>query len=156
MRLILPNNVFWKLRYHMIRARKREIGGMIMGEQIDGQQFRIACLTIDTKTGTVGNFFRSSDEHEKALASFFDRTGNDYRRFNYLGEWHTHPSFSVLPSPQDISSMQGVVDGTGNVDFAMLFIARLILRWRIECSAHLFARGRTPTVVEVMREKKSI
>lgn len=142
------------MRCHLFRAGRREIGGMIMGEEIGDQQFRIVDFSVDARSGTSSQFVRDADQHDEALSAFFENTGAEYRRFNYLGEWHTHPSFDVLPSLQDIRSMQDLVDSSGGVDFAVLFIARLRWCWRFECSAHLFVRNHTPVVVDLVRERK--
>jgi hypothetical protein len=51
--------------------------------------------------------------------NFFER----YRRFNYLGEWHSHPSFSVQPSFEDIESMTDIVEnGNSTITFAVPLI----------------------------------
>jgi len=153
MQLLLPIEVVRKMRGHMLRASSREIGGMLMGEALGEQVFRVVDFTIDTKSGTSAHFVRNAAEHDNSLAAFFERTGDDYRRFNYLGEWHTHPSFSVNPSAQDIRSMQDLVDGSGGVDFAVLLIARLRWLFVYECSTHLFVRDHAPNAVEVIRER---
>jgi len=155
MQLLLPNDVVRKMRRHMVRAARREIGGMIMGEEIGDQQFRIVDFSVDARSGTSAQFLRDADQHDEALSAFFDSTGADYRRFNYLGEWHTHPSFDVHPSLQDVRSMQDLVDDSGGVDFAVLFIARLRWCWRFECGAHLFVRDHAPMVVDVVHERRS-
>lgn len=152
MQLLLPNSIRRNMKCHMILAGSREIGGMIMGEEIGDQRFRIVDFSVDTKSGTRSSFVRDADQHARALQKFFEKTGGNYRRFNYLGEWHTHPSFSVNPSINDIGAMRGLVDGTGHVNFAILFIARLRRVWQFDCSAHLFVTGHSPTDVQVIRE----
>lgn len=154
MQLLLPNDVVHRMRCHMLRAGSREIGGMLMGEEVGDQEFRIVDFTVDTKSGGVADFIRNAEEHDKALAAFFERTGADYKRFNYLGEWHTHPRFSVQPSPPDIHSMQDLVDGSGGVNFAILLIARLQWWIRYECSAHLFVNNFMPSAIHVVRERR--
>lgn len=150
MQLILPTEVTKKMRSHLVGAKRREIGGMIMGEEVGDQQFRVVDFSVDAESGTAGNFMRDADQHDQALDDFFKKTGSDYRRFNYLGEWHSHPSFSVHPSLQDVHAMQGLVDGSGGVDFAVLMIARLNWYWRFECSAHLFVRDYIPSKADVV------
>lgn len=154
MKLLLPNDIVHKMRCHMLKAGSREIGGMLMGEEVGEQVFRIVDFTIDAKSGDVANFVRDDENHDKVLAKFFKRTGADYERFNYLGEWHTHPRFNVHPSVQDIQTMQDLVDGSGGVSFAVLLIARL--RWIVsyECSAHLFVHNYAPSKVNVVRETR--
>ncbi len=154
MQLLLPNDVLRKMRYHMILAGSREIGGMIMGEEVADQTFRVVDFSVDTKSGTRSSFVRDSDQHEEALKKFFEKSGADYRRFNYLGEWHTHPCFSVNPSLQDIYAMQELVDGSGGVSFAVLLIARLRWYWRFDCSTHLFVRDHEPTPIDLVHDIK--
>jgi integrative and conjugative element protein (TIGR02256 family) len=125
---------------------------MIMGEQLSDQQFRIVEFSVDATSGTRANFVRDAEQHDRVLKEFFERTGEDYYRFNYLGEWHTHPSFSVNPSLQDVNAMQDLVDGTGGVDFAVLLISRLKWFWQYECSANLFLRDHQPVGVEIKRD----
>ena len=153
MQIVLPNSVLKKLRLHMLKAGKREIGGMLMGEDLGEQVFRIIDFSVDVKRGTTSSFIRDSDEHDLALQKFYEKTGSDYMRFNYLGEWHTHPSFSVAPSIYDINAMQGIVNDSENVDFAFLFISKLSWFWQFKCSAYLFIKNHQPIQVEVMIEK---
>ena len=112
-----------------------------MGEMDGDQRFRIADISVDTVSGSQAHFVRDAEHHERELRAFFERTGADYKRFNYLGEWHSHPSFEVTPSGPDIRAMRNLVEGTRGVDFAVLFINRLKWVWQMEASATLFVRG---------------
>jgi len=60
MQLLLPNDVVRKMRRHMVRAARREIGGMIMGEEIGDQQFRIVDFSVDARSGTSAQFLRDA------------------------------------------------------------------------------------------------
>lgn len=157
MHLQLPTNVLRRMRSQLLRAGRREIGGMMMGEEVGDQVFQVVDFSVDATSGTNTNFVRDADHHDQVLSAFFKKTGADYRRFNYLGEWHSHPSFSVHPSLQDVHAMQDLVDGSGGVDFAALLIVRLRWYWRFECSAHLFVCDHLPTTVDVVRtERRSL
>lgn len=151
MRLQLPTDIVRRMRRHLLQAGSREIGGILMAEEIGDQVFRIIDFSVDTSNGTYAQFVRNADQHDEALTTFFEKTSREYTRFNYLGEWHSHPSFKLQPSLQDIQAMQDLVDGTGGVDFAVLFICRMNWYRRFECSAHLFARGFKPYEVQVTR-----
>ncbi|MFL6416742.1 MAG: Mov34/MPN/PAD-1 family protein [Bryobacteraceae bacterium] len=83
--------------------------------------------------------------HAAALEDFFQRTGSDYRRFNYLGEWHSHPSFPVLPSTEDKTSMQSLVDGERDIEFSALVIVKLRCFVLLEAAAYMFVRNAPPT-----------
>lgn len=141
MHLLVPKSIQRRLKRHMLFAGRREIGGILMGEMVGDQRFRIADISVDTVSGSQAHFVRDAEHHERELRAFFERTGADYKRFNYLGEWHSHPSFEVTPSGPDIRAMRNLVEGTRGVDFAVLFINRLKWMWQMEASATLFVRG---------------
>lgn len=122
-----------------------------MAEQIVPGHFRIVDLSIDSETGGRAHFVRSPEAHSAALDLFFERTGNAYDRFNYLGEWHSHPRFPVTPSVQDTTSMIELVNGERGIDFAVLLIVRLGWWRMIASSCTLFCRGYAPTAVEILK-----
>lgn len=152
MELMLPSKIRSRLKRLMLYAGNREIGGILMGEEIGEERFRIVDFSVDTKTGSSAHFVRDAKHHEQELQAFFQRTGQDYSRFNYLGEWHTHPQFSVQPSFQDIRSMQDLVDGSRGVDFSVLLIARLKWFMSIDCSASLFIKYEQLNDVSIIME----
>ncbi len=134
-----------RLRTALRKAGQREIGGLLMAEQLRPAHFRILELSIDVCSGAHMCFRRDPETHQRALDEFFERTGRDFKRFNYLGEWHSHPSFSVLPSVEDVETMTDIVDSdTSAITFAVLLIVRL--RWQlwIDCSLTVFARSQVP------------
>ena len=81
----------------------------------------------------------------------FCRTGNDFRRFNYLGEWHSHPSFSAHPSREDIATMTDLVENGEGITFAALMIVRLRFQFWMDCTFTVLARGAAPTTSRVLR-----
>ena len=108
------------------KAGKRETGGILMGEHVSQDRFRILDITIQRKLGTFGSFIRVVSGITLALKRFFQRTNYEYTRFNYLGEWHSHPSFSLEPSSSDYKSMLEIVsDPVVGANFAVLMIIRL-------------------------------
>ncbi len=82
------------------QAGNPEIGGVLMGEQIGPSEFRIVDLSIDDVSGSAANFVRSVDQHRQALAAFFDRTSNDYARYNYLGGGIPTRAIQLAPAPK--------------------------------------------------------
>lgn len=150
MRVEVTNDVKKKLRLALKGARRREIGGVLMGEQVKPGHFRIVDLSIDSLTGGDAHFVRSPEAHSEALAAFFSRTGYEYDRFNYLGEWHSHPRYPVTPSDQDNASMIELVEGERGIDFAVLLIVRLDWRQTIRSSCTLYRQGNSPSVVEIL------
>lgn len=155
MRVELPKLVARRFRRHLRRAGRREIGGVLMAEQLSTGHFRIVDFSADDQTGGTAHFVRSPEQHRSALDEFFAQTGTDYRRFNYLGEWHSHPSFPVLPSVDDCASMTSLVEGERDIHFAVLLIVRLRLWIILECGACLFMRNGSPMPVDLERTDES-
>lgn len=149
MRLLLPTKIAKRLR-RKLRGRIREIGGVIVGEHVALDAFRVVDISFQSRGGTVGHFVRDPAHHKKFLDDFFSRTDREYTRFNYLGEWHSHPLFQPLPSGEDIHAMYDLVgDPAVGVNFLVLLIARL-RGWRVlEISATLFQTGIQPEPISV-------
>jgi integrative and conjugative element protein (TIGR02256 family) len=149
MQISLPREVVARMKPFLRKAGTREIGGVLMGEQIEPGQFRIVDFSVDGTSGSTAHFVRSPEHHHEALQAFFTRTGNAFGRFNYLGEWHSHPSFPTRPSREDVLSMQDLVHGERNIHFAVLLIVRL--RWMtwMDQSATLFMRHAAPQSVAI-------
>lgn len=154
MQVEIADHVREKLRKALRAAGSREIGGVLMGEQITPGHFRVVDLSIDSQTGGRAHFVRSSEAHAEALSAFFRETGHQYDRFNYLGEWHSHPRFSVMPSTQDVASMLDLVEGERGIEFAVLLIVRLHWWRRISCSCTLFCRNAKPSSVDILEKER--
>jgi hypothetical protein len=150
MRIELAPDIETRIRSALREAGEREIGGMLLAEQLAPGHFRVVDFSIDSITGSHSEFRRDPAKHRQTLDEFFQRTGRDFRRFNYLGEWHSHPCFSVRPSPADISTMTEIVeDEASEITFAALLIVRT--RWCLwfDHSLTIFARGHAPTATRI-------
>lgn len=148
----LPPEIEKRLRVALQEAGRREIGGMLFAEQLVPGSFRIADFSLDQYSGTHATFRRDPLSHHRTLDEFFQRTGLDFQHFNYLGEWHSHPSFSVDPSVQDICTMTDIVeDQCSSITFAVLLIARLRFRIWSDYSLTIFARAQLPKQGRISR-----
>lgn len=145
MQLLLPSRLIQRLQTELKRAGDREIGGLLMGEHIRDEVFRILDITVQRSGDDRACFIRQPKDHQKALKKFFARTGNDFTRFNYLGEWHSHPSFIPSPSSTDVATMQSMVaDPSVGANFLVLLIAKRNSLGNFEASATLFIADAPP------------
>ncbi len=124
--LHLPNERVVQLYQELRAAGRREIGGIMMGEQLAANQFKVTDMTFQRHGGMFARFVRNARLALVALQQFFTRTGHRYQQYNYLGEWHSHPSFEPRPSAEDHESMIDVAchQNTG-ANFVLLMITRL-------------------------------
>lgn len=126
MKVLLALDQKMKLRRALERAGSREIGGQLYGEQLAPSFFRITHLTLQARPGTIARFMVDLWQAASDAIRFFDATKHQYARYNYLGEWHSHPSFAVEPSTTDAQTMRDLVrDAEFRGSFAVLMIVRL-------------------------------
>lgn len=126
-----------------------------MGEHVAEGVFRVVDVSVQRRGGSHGHFVRDPANHNRQLQGFFDRVGRDFTRFNYLGEWHSHPTFAPAPSTVDVATMRSLVaDSSVGVNFLVLLIVRLIAPMTMEGTATVFAEGMTPMPVSVACEQQ--
>ena len=126
MKVTLATDQKRKLIAALKRADAREIGGQLYGEQLAPSNFLVTDVAIQRRRGSVTRFFVDLVQAVRDAVRFFDRTRHRYARFNYIGEWHSHPQFSVHPSGTDIDTMRGLVrDPDFQGSFSVLMIVRL-------------------------------
>lgn len=133
----LPADVREMISNACIRAGSRETGGMLFGEHISAGEFRVVDATVAGQ-GSVASFLRELSEGLLHLEAFFRRTKRDYRRFNYLGEWHSHPSFTLNPSSADDRAMLDIVeDPDTGARFAVSLIVK-VEHGRLDVAAYAY------------------
>jgi proteasome lid subunit RPN8/RPN11 len=153
--LVLPKKIINRLRKRL-RGRFKEMGGVLVGQHVEADKFRVIDISFQKSGGSVSHFVRDPAQHKKFLDDFFARTGDDYSHFNYLGEWHSHPMFEPLPSGEDIRTMYDLVeDPAVGVNFLVLLIPRLKHRRLMELSATLIRSGVVPETVTLEFEDES-
>jgi len=114
-----------------------------MAEHVGVDLFVVREITIH-RPGTFAAFMRGIGTALAALYRFFERTKQDYARFNYIGEWHSHPSFEPLPSEKDHCSMYDIVsDSSVGANFVVLVIVKLDPQAQLVGTVHTyFPEGR--------------
>lgn len=151
----LPGDIVRKLEGALRRAGTDECGGVLMGEHTGPNSFAVRELTLQGG-GSFARFVREAKTALLALKGFFARTRGQYTRFNYLGEWHSHPSFSVEPSATDHRSMLDMVcNPSVGANFIVLMVVRLDASMRVEGSIHLYLPDGTVSRGELILGKQT-
>ena len=126
MKIALAPDQTGRLVAALRQAGVKEIGGQLFGEQLAPSDFRVTELTVQSRPGTFARFIVDLLQAARDAVRFFDRTEHRYTRYNYIGEWHSHPSFAVQPSGTDAATMRDLVRDSQFVGyFAILMIVRL-------------------------------
>jgi len=136
------------------RAGARECGGVLMGEHVGHNHFAVRDLTVQ-RDGTFARFLRDLGTALAGLRRFFRRHGGDYRRFNYLGEWHSHPNFALAPSAMDHDSMRKLVtDPDVGANFLVLMVVKLDNNGSLMGTAHTYLPNGTTWKSELLLENQ--
>ena len=153
MQLLIPPEIRSHLVDALAHAGRREIGGILMGEHVGPDTFRVKELTIQREIGTFATFIRIVTEILAPLRAFFDRTNHHYARFNYLGEWHSHHSFALSPSGRDHVTMYDIVtDPQLGSHFVVLLLVRLSDHGQLEGSVTVYQPNRTSFEGSIVQE----
>lgn len=153
MQLIIPADLAERLHHELKGAGRREMGGILMGQNVGPDFFKLIEMTFQRSGGRYACFSRSSAMHDRALKKFFDRTGHRYTEFNYIGEWHSHPSFALRPSDTDHATMMTLVRRDMDVHFALLLLVKLKSDERLGLEAYVYSGDRRPERIEVVVEQ---
>jgi len=100
-----------------------EIGGILIGRKTGVDNFEIvdASISDEGKRFSFMSFIRGTKKSQRLLKQHFQK-GTGY----YIGEWHSHPRFSLNPSLADIRTMMGILhDPSYGVSFVILLIVHI-------------------------------
>lgn len=142
--VVLNNRCVRKLRRELHAAGANEIGGVLAAEQVGDGQFLVVDLSVQ-RNGTHSHFERDPVQHAEFIRRFHERMGHRPERFNYLGEWHSHPTYLATPSDVDFRQMQDLVEDTEQKStFLILMVVKLGLQGEVRGSAYGFRPGVPP------------
>lgn len=143
---------------HLKRAGPREIGGVLFGEQLDEGCFRIVEATRQRFwPATHDRFCRKGTQARKDILSLHRRYCGQAQRFNYLGEWHSHPSAPVVPSLCDEMTMASLLaEQAGAVNFLVLVVVRFSYTGVLEIGAHAYLASGHILVCEVETDRREL
>ena len=141
--LTIPAAQWNAMRGCLTTGSLREIGGWLAAEQLAPGKFELVGFTVDLDVGTHNRFSSLPTTHgtqlDDILAANADRKG----RVDYLGEWHSHPTFPPVPSDIDVAAMTKMVEKSGP-SFATLLIVRLLGAAVLQATITTFQRGLPP------------
>ncbi len=100
-----------------------ETGGILIGNKIEDNSFEIVDVSVSNEDNkySIASFIRGIKKSDMLLRKHYKRKSG-----YYIGEWHSHPKFSLSPSRQDIATMFGILaDDNYGVSFSILMITKM-------------------------------
>jgi proteasome lid subunit RPN8/RPN11 len=147
--VVLTDRCVRKLKRELRSAKSNEIGGVLAAEQVADGHFVVRDLSVQ-REGSPTRFVRDPVKARVFMRRFHLRMANQPERFNYLGEWHSHPSFLALPSVSDLVQMQALIEERDQASsFLVLMIVKLDRDGRLLGSSHAFRRRMSPVRVRL-------
>jgi proteasome lid subunit RPN8/RPN11 len=157
LRLSIPPGVAGELEAVLREAGGRETGGILMGEQLESGVFRLERVSIQDGGGHPSSFVRDAQAARRELDRFFEDTGHDYARHNYLGEWHSHASLPPWPSRRDEDTMRDLIDDPQvGSNFAVLLVMGIDCYGRVRCTAEAYLPGGATVTAKVACEERRV
>ncbi len=154
MQLMVPPEIAQQIVDALGQAGRREIGGILMGEHIGPDAFRVKELTVQRKGGSFAAFMRTVSEILGPLRAFFEKTKHEYTRFNYLGEWHSHHSFALEPSRKDHLTMYNMVmDSSLGARFVVLLLVKMGDKRQLKATVTVYQPNKNPLAGNVVQER---
>lgn len=150
----MPATIAAQMEAALRKAGTTEIGGVLMGEHVGDEDYVVREIAVQTGGGTFASFVRGVQGALRPLTLFFRSRGHDYRRFNYVGEWHSHPSFVCEPSARDEDTMWDIVDDPQvGAHFVVLLVVQLGDGQRVRGTATVYAPNRIRVRAELSWEE---
>lgn len=138
LKLKIPPELATRIHDALLRNGVAECGGILMAEHTGPNEFTVRDLTVHRRGG-FANFVRRIEDALASLHAFFHKANREYTRFNYIGEWHSHPSFEPIPSGPDDRSMHEIIDDpTVGANFVVLVVVKLDSAGALIGSAHTY------------------
>ena len=140
MRIKVPGQTIDDWVRRLTRAGRREIGGVLFGEQVSEGTFRIVAATNQRfwPRGSISSAAAGPRRAGRSSPCIGD-TENNPRAFNYLGEWHSHPNAAAVPSLRDeLTMFELLEDQRGAVNFLVLIIVRIAQTGVLEIGARTY------------------
>ena len=100
-----------------------ETGGILIGRKVEDNSFEIVDVSVSDEDNkfSIASFIRGVKKSDLLLRKHFKRKSG-----YYIGEWHSHPKFSLSPSRQDVATMLGILaDDNYGVTFSILMITKM-------------------------------
>ena len=125
MKIIIQNDVKTKLYEALTKAGINEIKGACFAYNSSPNVFEIEEVYISPVQGTFAfSNLIINYKYKKFERDYFKRHNYDYEKHNYIGDWHSHPSFDCIPSQYDIKEVLDELSKS-NANFLIQLILKI-------------------------------
>jgi len=125
MKIFVPQKITNAIQETIRKTQPKEIKGAFYAKQNNDESFSIDGLFVSEYIGT--NFFCKlliDKRYRDFEKRYFKERNYEYKKYNYIGDWHSHPEFACIPSLYDINEANDDLKKS-NANFVVQFIFKL-------------------------------
>lgn len=102
MKIIMPKTISKKIYQRIKETSPNETKGALFAKKINDDLYEIDAVYFEKIIGTYA-FVKlyNNEAYKKFQEKYHAKHLNDYETHNYIGDWHSHPSFECYPSSYD-------------------------------------------------------
>lgn len=102
MKIIIREEIADRILNQVRKYSPNETKGALFAHKIDDNTFEIEDVYFEKRIGSFVFVSLENSLRYKKFQKEYDRKHHyDYRNHNYIGDWHSHPSFALFPSGYD-------------------------------------------------------
>ncbi len=124
MEIIIPKEITLRLIKQISKYSPLETKGALFAEDLGNDTFKIDEVYLEPKPGTT-TFVKLYINHEYVTfqKNYHKLRNNNFSKYNYIGDWHSHPLFECYPSSYDVSEVEKDMKQSNAI-----FLVQLILK----------------------------
>jgi len=122
--IIIPKEITLRLIKQISKYSPLETKGALFAEDLGNDTFKIDEVYLEPKPGTT-TFVKLYINHEYVTfqKNYHKLRKNNFSKYNYIGDWHSHPLFECFPSSYDVSEVEKDMKQSNAI-----FLVQLILK----------------------------
>jgi len=123
--IIIPAKITSLIKKHIDKYSPLETKGALFAEHLGDNIFKIDSVYLEPKPGTTTYVKLVVNRVYQAFQnSFHKKHQYHFSKFNYIGDWHSHPLFECIPSSFDVEEVQKDLKNS-NANFLVQLILKV-------------------------------
>lgn len=107
MKIIIPKNFSNKIFERIKETAPNETKGALFAQKINDNLYVVDDVYFEKKVGSFAFVELYNNKiYQQFQRKYHEKHNNDFKNHNYIGDWHSHPSFECYPSGFDQLEVQ--------------------------------------------------
>ncbi len=152
MKIIIPKKLTKKIFNQVKKGKLNETKGALFARKISDDIFEVDDVYIESKVGSFAFVeLVNNKKYQVYQKSYHKKNGYDYVNHNYIGDWHSHPSFELYPSSYDMAEVKSDLKKS-NAKFLVQVIVKIVNK-KLTGNAFYYDRKNSAKQIELLIEQ---